>query len=230
MDSYAKVEIMGHHVAIGRVSEVLRFGAVFCQVEAIDEEGALGRPVLHGGAAIFRLTPLSREEAIELVKNPYMTVKVLPQRASDVSSYDPYEDYDDPDDDDCDPNDNEPEDIQPLGVDAIRVKPITTLPNATEAAREMYDAITTLPNATEVFGEMLGESEAAPSEFKRIGEAVHAAVDFASVITVAPARFGLSDPSALPNLNTVDGRREAAESPAPEWELVGSWTMKDEEG
>lgn len=68
-DQYARVEIMGHQVIIGRVSEVTRYGVQFCCVEPINKDGELGRGILHGGSSIFRETPLTREEAIVWVKD-----------------------------------------------------------------------------------------------------------------------------------------------------------------
>lgn len=79
LDSYARVEIMGHQVIVGRVTEVTRYGVQFCSVEPIDKEGNLGRAVLHGGASIFRETPLTREEAMELAAaSSWRCVRELP--------------------------------------------------------------------------------------------------------------------------------------------------------
>lgn len=59
---YAIVELFGHTTLVGRIMEVERFGSKMLALEPIFR-GELLPPVLHGGAAIYRLTPCSDEVA-----------------------------------------------------------------------------------------------------------------------------------------------------------------------
>ena len=61
---YAIVELFGHTTLIGRVAEVERFGAKFLALEPLFN-GTLLPAIFHGGAAIYRLTPCSRQIAWE---------------------------------------------------------------------------------------------------------------------------------------------------------------------
>lgn len=60
--TYAIVELLGHRTLIGRIDEVERFGTKMIQVEPVFQ-GRLLEPVLHGGSAIYGLTPCSKELA-----------------------------------------------------------------------------------------------------------------------------------------------------------------------
>jgi hypothetical protein len=64
---YAIVELFGHTTLVGRVSEVERFGTKMLALEPLFK-GALLPAVLHGGAAVYRMTPCSAE--IALAKQP----------------------------------------------------------------------------------------------------------------------------------------------------------------
>ena len=59
---YAIVELFGHTTLVGRITEVERFGAKILALEVLFNDTLLP-PVLHGGAAIYRLTPCSAEVA-----------------------------------------------------------------------------------------------------------------------------------------------------------------------
>lgn len=59
---YAIVELFGHTTLIGRIAEVERFGSKMLAIEPLFKGQLLGC-VFHGGAAIYRLTPCSREIA-----------------------------------------------------------------------------------------------------------------------------------------------------------------------
>lgn len=59
---YAIVELFGHTTLVGRISEVERFGAKMLAIEPLFN-GRLLDPIYHGGAAIYRLSPCSREIA-----------------------------------------------------------------------------------------------------------------------------------------------------------------------
>ncbi len=59
---YAIVEHFGHTTLVGRIAEVERFGAKMLAMEPLFNGVLLGA-VFHGGGAIYRLTPCSREAA-----------------------------------------------------------------------------------------------------------------------------------------------------------------------
>ena len=59
---YAIVELFGHTTLVGRIQEVERFGAKMMAIEPLFA-GKLMGPIYHGGAAIYRLSPCSREIA-----------------------------------------------------------------------------------------------------------------------------------------------------------------------
>ena len=61
---YAIVELFGHTTMIGRISEVERFGTKMLAIEPLFADVLLP-VVLHGGAAIYRLTPCSAEVAFK---------------------------------------------------------------------------------------------------------------------------------------------------------------------
>lgn len=59
---YAIVELFGHTTLVGRIAEIERFGAKMMAIEPLFR-GELLPAVFHGGAAIYRLTPCSAEQA-----------------------------------------------------------------------------------------------------------------------------------------------------------------------
>lgn len=59
---YAIVELFGHQTLVGRVQEVERFGTKMLALEPLFQNKLL-EAVLHGGAAIYRMTPCSPEIA-----------------------------------------------------------------------------------------------------------------------------------------------------------------------
>lgn len=61
---YAIVELFGHTTLIGRITEVERFGARMLAMQPLFN-GALLETIFHGGAAIYRLSPCSRQVAWE---------------------------------------------------------------------------------------------------------------------------------------------------------------------
>ena len=61
---YAIVELFGHTTLVGRITEVERFGAKMMAIELLFG-GKLLDPIYHGGAAIYRLSPCSRQLAWE---------------------------------------------------------------------------------------------------------------------------------------------------------------------
>jgi hypothetical protein len=61
---YAIVELFGHTTLVGRILEVERFGTKMLAIEPLFN-GSFLPAVLHGGAAIYRLTPCSAAVAHE---------------------------------------------------------------------------------------------------------------------------------------------------------------------
>lgn len=61
---YAIVELFGHTTLLGKVTEVERFGSKMMAIELLFN-GKLLDPVYHGGAAIYRMSPCSRQVAWE---------------------------------------------------------------------------------------------------------------------------------------------------------------------
>ena len=59
---YGIVELFGHTTLVGRVTEVERFGTKMMALEPL-YGGKMLPPLYHGGAAIYRLTPCSKEVA-----------------------------------------------------------------------------------------------------------------------------------------------------------------------
>lgn len=59
---YCVVELMGHTVLVGRISEIERFGAKMAAIEVLFG-GKLLPAIFQGGGSFYRLTPCSREVA-----------------------------------------------------------------------------------------------------------------------------------------------------------------------
>ena len=88
-EEWAIVEIMGHRIISGRVSEVTRFGAPFCRVEVDLPDGTIAAQE-YSGSAIFCITPsdeatVRRRQASgtyagPLVIDPPATVALMARR------------------------------------------------------------------------------------------------------------------------------------------------------
>jgi hypothetical protein len=71
-ERWAIVEIMGHRVVCGRVTEITQFGVPMCRVEVptIDGEGfQLAQD--YGGASIFCITNTTKAECVKRAPRPY---------------------------------------------------------------------------------------------------------------------------------------------------------------
>lgn len=100
---YAIVELMGHATLIGRISEVERFGTKMLAMEPLFN-GTLLDAVFQGGAAIYRLTPCSREVAwARQPRQPYQLpatiLAIVPAAALPAPATDMVVDHDDDDGD-----------------------------------------------------------------------------------------------------------------------------------
>ena len=108
---YAIVELFGHTTLIGRITEVERFGTKMLAIEALFRDTLLP-PILHGGAAIYRLTPCEPDVAFakqprEGWQLPAQIKAIIPPLLLETAGSAPVIDPDpfggtDPDDDDDD--------------------------------------------------------------------------------------------------------------------------------
>ena len=80
---YAIVELFGHTTLVGRISEIERFGAKMLAIEPLFK-GMMLDPVLHGGAAIYRMTPCSAE--IAWARQPTLDYQLPPSILAVVPS------------------------------------------------------------------------------------------------------------------------------------------------
>jgi hypothetical protein len=63
---YALIELMGHARVVGLVSETKLAGAGFLQVEILDKEGKIAFQRFIAPQAVYQISPIGREMAIEL--------------------------------------------------------------------------------------------------------------------------------------------------------------------
>lgn len=84
---WAKVELMGHRVRVGRVSEVDRFGAKMLCIEPVEDDGATGATEFYGAAAIFCVTATTEAAvmaAVELARARAARWKLLETQRDDA--------------------------------------------------------------------------------------------------------------------------------------------------
>lgn len=94
-DQWAIVEIMGHQQYAGRVTEQSLGGCFFVRVDVPEIDSLPGFTKLFGSAAIFSITPVTPEAAIEAVKrfrSRPVTVAGFAQRRLEFGGDDYYED------------------------------------------------------------------------------------------------------------------------------------------
>lgn len=68
---WAIVELMGHRVIAGFVSEVTRFGAALMRVDVPGREAETAISQLYGGAAIYCVTPTTEETVRRKLQQTY---------------------------------------------------------------------------------------------------------------------------------------------------------------
>jgi hypothetical protein len=89
---WAIVELMGHRVVAGFVSEVTRFGAALMRVDVPGRETETAISQLYGGAAIYCVTPTTEETVRRKLQQTYelpeMVRLALP--APEASPPEPY--------------------------------------------------------------------------------------------------------------------------------------------
>lgn len=94
---YARVEVFGHNIHVGRISEVERYGTKMLRVDVpkgIFENGFL--TYLLGGAAIFRMTPcdLAYVERFNRDQTPPALLTVQPEATEQADDSEFADDYD----------------------------------------------------------------------------------------------------------------------------------------
>lgn len=68
-ESWAVVELFGHNVIAGRVSEQMIAGTGFVRIDVPDISGVTGYTRMFGGSAIYSITPCSEEIARQYAEN-----------------------------------------------------------------------------------------------------------------------------------------------------------------
>lgn len=70
-EGWAIVELMGHRVIAGRVSEVSQYGAAQLRVDVPGKDGAAAITQFYGGSAIYALTPCDEAAARRVLARRY---------------------------------------------------------------------------------------------------------------------------------------------------------------
>lgn len=100
-EQWAIVELMGHQVIAGLVSEASRFGTTLMRVDVPEVDGVPGYTKFYGGNAIYAITPvdesLARRAAASMRVKP-VSVYILPERQLQPPDADDWDDLDDWDD------------------------------------------------------------------------------------------------------------------------------------
>lgn len=68
-DEWALCEIMGHQRIVGKVSEQVIAGAAFLRVDVPDKDGNTRFTRFYGTSAIYAISPIAKEMAIELAQH-----------------------------------------------------------------------------------------------------------------------------------------------------------------
>ncbi|MBS1939907.1 MAG: hypothetical protein JST38_03410 [Bacteroidetes bacterium] len=99
-ESWAKVELFGHSVIIGKVSEAAIGGCNFLRVDVPAQGEAQAFTKFYGNGAVYAMTPVSEEVALRLLNNYRATpintyeLRALPMKAdADVDEEDLMEQY-----------------------------------------------------------------------------------------------------------------------------------------
>lgn len=120
VEHWAIVELMGHRRIAGKISEVQRFGAPFCQLDVPHGDGF--RSSLYGGSAIYGVHFCNEREAREAAKHasprPFSWILDRAQLSAGDGEPAPRGDFDEGDehdDDDDDPEVDPPTDCGRCG-------------------------------------------------------------------------------------------------------------------
>ncbi len=113
-EAHCIVEIMGHQVIAGKVSEETHFGAPLMRVDVPKSSKREGFTVFYGGNSIYKITPTTEQIVLAFVEKqdpepikPYMLA--LPTLVNKVLE-EQYSDYDPDLDDDSYPDDEDDDD------------------------------------------------------------------------------------------------------------------------
>lgn len=86
VSEWARVEIFGHRIHFGRVTEADRFGAKMLRLDQPTADPEVFETLFYGGSSIFSLTPLTEAECRRLAERfapvPYRRASALPAPAS----------------------------------------------------------------------------------------------------------------------------------------------------
>lgn len=74
-ESWAKVELFGHQVIIGKVSEAAIGGCNFLRVDVPGQGEAQAFTKFYGNGAVYAMTPVSEDVAMRLLNN-YRTTPI----------------------------------------------------------------------------------------------------------------------------------------------------------
>lgn len=97
-EGYAQVELMGHRVRCGKISEEESYGSKFLRIDIPFESGVVTE--YYGGSAIYAITPLSEEICKDRIgKHDPRPVQPLQYRLEDKTTTKPsvFEDADEGD-------------------------------------------------------------------------------------------------------------------------------------
>lgn len=70
-EGWAIVELMGHRVIAGKVSEASQYGAAMLRVDVPGRDGGLAITQFYGGNAIYALTPCDEDMAQQTLRRRY---------------------------------------------------------------------------------------------------------------------------------------------------------------
>jgi hypothetical protein len=90
LDTYGRLELLGHRVLYGHLSEEEIAGVQFVAIDV--KRGAEVRREFYSTASIYCIAPLTEQEVIEATTQQ-------PRRIASVSVYEESDDYEDDDDD-----------------------------------------------------------------------------------------------------------------------------------
>ncbi len=80
-EEWAVVELMGHVRLTGIICEVERFGVKLLRLDAVNSKGEPAPTQFIGGAAIYRVTPITKEAVeAEIARQQQMYRPALPYR------------------------------------------------------------------------------------------------------------------------------------------------------
>ena len=103
---YAMIELMGHARVVGLVTETKLAGAGFLQVDILDPEGKISFQRYIAPQAVYQISPIGREMAIELCGRwdqsriesydvPELRLKIRAELEREIKDQTPFDEPDD---------------------------------------------------------------------------------------------------------------------------------------